>query len=59
MPTYTYKCRHCGKEFEVKQKMSDKPLEKCPTCGVPHLQKVITNGSFQLKGKGWFNSGGY
>lgn len=30
MPTYLYKCKKCGKEFEYSQRMTDEPLEKCP-----------------------------
>jgi putative FmdB family regulatory protein len=30
MPTYEYKCRTCGKEFEMKQSIKADPLEKCP-----------------------------
>ena len=32
MPKYDYSCETCGK-FEVQQKMSDKALSTCPTCG--------------------------
>jgi len=30
MPIYEYHCRKCG-DFEIMQKMSDKPLTTCPT----------------------------
>lgn len=33
MPTYEYECDKCKKTFDIVQKMSDKPLIKCPTCG--------------------------
>ena len=33
MPTYEYKCLKCMEVFEVFQKMSDPPIEKCPKCG--------------------------
>jgi putative FmdB family regulatory protein len=52
MPIYEYQCRKCGL-FEVTQKITDKPLERCPTCkGKP--KKLISNTSFQLKGTGWY-----
>jgi len=34
MPFYEYECPHCGYHDEVLQKISDKPLTKCPNCGV-------------------------
>tara|TARA_R110000782_G_scaffold221607_1_gene308810 strand:+ start:107 stop:244 length:138 start_codon:yes stop_codon:yes gene_type:complete len=44
------------------QRMSDDPLVICPECNEEELKKVMvasTTGGFQLKGKGWFKSGGY
>ena len=42
------------------QKISAEPLITCPKCNKDELKKVIvSNGGFQLKGKGWFKSGGY
>tara|TARA_R110000796_G_scaffold173337_2_gene290280 strand:- start:1714 stop:1851 length:138 start_codon:yes stop_codon:yes gene_type:complete len=44
------------------QRMSDDPLVNCPECKKDELKKVMvpsTTGGFQLKGKGWFKSGGY
>lgn len=60
MPTYDYECTDCGHEFEAKQKMTDEPIKHCPLCLEKTVKKVIksTNG-FQLKGSGWFKSGGY
>jgi putative FmdB family regulatory protein len=53
MPIYEYRCRKCGKEFEVMQKFSDKPLTRCPSCS-GNVSKLISNCSFQLKGTGWY-----
>ena len=58
MPTYTYQCRECEHEFDIRQSMSDDRLTDCPECEKKEsLQKIIrqTNG-FQLKGKGWFGN---
>ena len=34
MPTYDYKCKECGKVFEVFRRFSDYDKEiKCPNCG--------------------------
>jgi putative FmdB family regulatory protein len=32
MPTYDYKCEHCGR-FQVTQRITEDPLKECPTCG--------------------------
>ena len=59
MPTYTYRCNECKDETEKVQKMTDSPLTVCEKCK-GELSKIITGfGGFQLKGKGWFNKGGY
>jgi putative FmdB family regulatory protein len=52
MPIYEYHCGKCG-DFEVMQKISDKPLSSCPTCK-RKVQKLISSTSFQLKGSGWY-----
>jgi putative FmdB family regulatory protein len=53
MPIYEYICHKCGKEFEVLQKFSDKPLKKCEECGGA-VEKKISSSSFHLKGSGWY-----
>lgn len=52
MPIYEYQCQKCG-PFETTQKITDKPLGKCPTCK-GKVKKLISNTSFQLKGTGWY-----
>jgi len=37
------------------QKMSDKPLTRCPECK-GRLEKIFSQTSFQLKGSGWYVS---
>jgi len=60
MPTYNYECKKCENKLEVMQKITAEPLITCPKCNKDELKKVIvSNGGFQLKGKGWFKSGGY
>ncbi|HHM06270.1 MAG TPA: zinc ribbon domain-containing protein [Gammaproteobacteria bacterium] len=54
MPIYEYRCRQCGHELEVMQKMSDAPLSDCPQCREPALTKLISAAGFQLKGSGWY-----
>ena len=52
MPIYEYKCQKCG-VIEVTQRITEKPLGKCPTCK-SKIKKLISNTSFQLKGTGWY-----
>jgi putative FmdB family regulatory protein len=52
MPIYEYECQKCG-TFEATQKITEKPLGKCPTCK-GKIKKLISNTSFQLKGTGWY-----
>ena len=52
MPIYEYKCQKCG-IIEVTQRITEKPLAKCPTCK-SKIKKLISNTSFQLKGTGWY-----
>lgn len=52
MPIYEYHCEKCG-EFDVMQKITAKPLRKCPTCK-SKVKKLMSNTAFQLKGTGWY-----
>lgn len=52
MPIYEYHCGKCG-DFEIMQKMSDKPLTTCPTCR-RKVTKLISSTTFHLKGSGWY-----
>ncbi len=54
MPIYAYKCESCGFAKDVLQKMSDAPLEICPSCAQPSFKKQLTAAGFQLKGSGWY-----
>ena len=53
MPIYEYECTQCGNVHEIMQKISDKPLSKCPQCA-GKLQKMISHSTFHLKGSGWY-----
>src|SRR6516165_4420478 len=52
MPIYEYKCNQCG-VFEVTQRITDKPLKRCPSCK-GRVERIISNTSFVLKGTGWY-----
>jgi putative FmdB family regulatory protein len=56
MPFYEYECPHCGYHDEVLQKINDKPLKKCPTCGKNGLRKLMSAPVFRLKGSGWYET---
>ena len=54
MPIYEYLCSACGHQEEFLQKLSDKPLKKCPKCGKAKFEKMLSTAGFQLKGSGWY-----
>ncbi len=53
MPTYEYQCPR-GHEFELFQKMSDKPRAKCPACGQPASRKISGGAGLVFKGSGFY-----
>ena len=53
MPTYEYACPS-GHEFELFQKMSDKPRAKCPVCGKPAVRKISGGAGLHFKGSGFY-----
>jgi putative FmdB family regulatory protein len=56
MPIYEYKCSACGHQEDHLQKLSERPLTKCPACGKKKYAKQLTAAGFQLKGSGWYAS---
>ena len=55
MPTYGYRCRSCGNEFEILQKISDPPLKTCPKCA-GKLDKMVYAAGIIYKGSGYYNT---
>jgi putative FmdB family regulatory protein len=53
MPTYEYRCPS-GHEFELFQKMSDKPRAKCPTCGMAAARRISGGAGLHFKGSGFY-----
>ena len=53
MPTYEYLCP-AGHEFELFQKMSDKPRAKCPACGKAAARKISGGAGLVFKGSGFY-----
>ncbi|MEK6806505.1 MAG: zinc ribbon domain-containing protein [Pseudomonadota bacterium] len=56
MPIYEYRCKACGTEVEISQRMVDPPAKKCPECGKPKLEKLMSAAGFRLSGGGWYES---
>lgn len=57
MPTYEYKCRACGHEFEEFQPISAKPVRKCPQCGKLAVNRLIsTGGGIIFRGSGFYET---
>jgi putative FmdB family regulatory protein len=57
MPTYEYACKSCGHDLEVFQRMSDDPLERCPSCNTLSLKRKIGLGAgIIFKGGGFYET---
>jgi putative FmdB family regulatory protein len=56
MPFYEYECPKCKFYTEVLQKISDKPLKKCPSCGKAGFKRLVSAPVFRLKGSGWYET---
>jgi putative FmdB family regulatory protein len=56
MPFYEYQCAACGRHHEELQKVTDRPLRKCPDCGKPALKRLVSAPVFRLKGGGWYET---
>jgi putative FmdB family regulatory protein len=57
MPTYEYKCKKCGHEFEERQSINASPLVLCPVCKTENLVRVISRGGGMIfKGSGFYQT---
>ena len=56
MPFYEYECPACKYYAEVLQKISDRPLKKCPSCGRAGFKRLMSAPVFRLKGSGWYET---
>jgi putative FmdB family regulatory protein len=56
MPFYEYQCGACGHHHEELQKVSARPLRKCPACGRSALKRLVSAPVFRLKGGGWYET---
>ena len=53
MPTYEYECADCKRVFEIRQRISEPPLQTCDRCGGT-VRRLISPAPFILKGGGWY-----
>lgn len=53
MPTYEYRCPG-GHEFELFQKISEKPRAKCPVCGKMATRQISGGAGLVFKGSGFY-----
>lgn len=57
MPTYEYRCKACGHEFEEFQSITAPVLRKCPGCAKLRLERLIGTGSaVMFKGGGFYET---
>ena len=59
MPTYQYRCKQCGEEFEKMQSFSDDSTPKCPSCGTrskKNVTKVFSGVGISFKGSGFYKN---
>ncbi len=61
MPIYEYQCGECDHIEEVLQKSTEGFYflgKECPNCNVlGRMTRLLSLGSFQLKGDGWYKDG--
>jgi putative FmdB family regulatory protein len=50
MPIFEYQCKKCGHAFDALQKLGEAALTKCPECGKPALEKLVSAPAVQTKG---------
>jgi putative FmdB family regulatory protein len=56
MPAYDYRCNQCRAVFEKRQRITEPAGATCPTCGHTECERLISGGTFHLKGSGWYAS---
>ena len=55
MPTYEYRCKHCGHGLEIFQSIKARPRRRCPNCRRNGLERIINGGmGLIFKGSGFY-----
>lgn len=55
MPTYHYRCKKCGKEFEIFHSISE-AVKRCPECGGVLEKLIVPNAGLIFKGSGFYST---
>ncbi len=56
MPTYEYRCKDCGFEFEEFQSMAAESLTVCPRCAGRVRRMISGGGGLIFKGSGFYET---
>lgn len=57
MPTYDYRCQHCGHELELFQSIAEAAKKKCPRCGKLKLKRLLGTGAGVIfRGSGFYQT---
>ena len=56
MPTYEYRCKNCGFEFEEFQSIVAESLSICPRCEGQIFRIISGGGGFVFKGSGFYET---
>lgn len=56
MPTYDYKCKQCGNQFELFQSMTAEPVKVCPKCKGEVVRLIGPGAGPIFKGKGFYQT---
>lgn len=54
MPVYTFRCEHCGHEFDKQLGFSESAPVACPNCRKHALNKVYKPAGVVFKGSGFY-----
>lgn len=54
MPTYEYRCKQ-GHHFELFQRISEAPVDKCPQCGAV-AERLLSGAGLIFKGSGFYTT---
>jgi putative FmdB family regulatory protein len=54
MPTYGYICTKCKRKFELLQRITEGPVQKCPKCGGKPERQISGGAGLVFKGTGFY-----
>jgi len=55
LPTYAYRCEHCGNQYEKREGFDAPARQKCPQCG-KQAQRVLFAPPIVFKGSGFYKT---